>query len=159
MSSALTRCPSAQPGMEEASVLGVILPSESGNKVAYIKEAIPAGAVLGLAAPAAPTEVFRFSARCEERKCLHFDGVACNLASRIVSRLPAVVDRLPACTIRRSCRWFDQEGSAACFRCPQVITAVTGEDTMLASIAMPNDGSTGAAQASTEVAGRGAGRF
>lgn len=51
-----------------------------------------------------------------------FDGKNCNLATRIVQILPAVVDALPACLIRPTCRWYQQEGRAACMRCPQVVT-------------------------------------
>lgn len=131
-------CPSAQPQMKDAMVLGVVLPTETANKVAYLNEALPASEeVLATAAPAPPTQIFRFSAICEERKCLHFDGVECNLASRIARQLPAAVDKPPPCTIRRSCRWFAQEGWAACFRCPQIVTAGFAGDAKVASIAMP----------------------
>lgn len=41
---------------------------------------------------------------------------------RIVEKLPAVVEQLPPCSIRRDCRWWQQEGKAACMRCPQIIT-------------------------------------
>jgi hypothetical protein len=33
-----------------------------------------------------------------------------------------VVDSLPPCTIRKECRWFAQEGAAACMRCPEITT-------------------------------------
>ena len=77
--------------------------------------------ILELAVPVAVSEVFRLSARCEEKKCTHFDGARCQLAVRIAKMLPEVVDNLPACNIRRECRWF-QEGRAACQRCPQIVT-------------------------------------
>ena len=54
--------------------------------------------------------------------CKHFKGNTCSLAKRIVEGVPAVVNALPACEIRPTCRWFRQEGKAACFRCPQVMT-------------------------------------
>src|SRR5215468_6657421 len=57
-----------------------------------------------------------------EHKCPHFDGANCQLATRVVRILPAVVDRLPACVIRKECRWFSQEGEAACKRCPEITT-------------------------------------
>ncbi|TIS45799.1 MAG: nitrogen fixation protein [Mesorhizobium sp.] len=135
-----TRCPSAQPEMSGALVLGVVLPAETGNRVAYLNDTLPVNdEVLASAAPAPPTKVFRFSAICEERKCVHFDGVECNLASRIARQLPAVVDKLPPCTIRRTCRWFAQEGGAACLRCPQIVTSGSAGEPLLASIAMPGD--------------------
>jgi hypothetical protein len=42
--------------------------------------------------------------------------------TRIVNILPAVVDALPVCLIRSTCRWYEQEGHSACVRCPQVVT-------------------------------------
>jgi hypothetical protein len=44
------------------------------------------------------------------------------LAAKIVRWVPTVVDKLPACAIRAECRWWHQEGKAACLRCPQVVT-------------------------------------
>jgi hypothetical protein len=46
----------------------------------------------------------------------------CRLATRVVQILPAVVDALPLCAIRKDCRWFSQEGGAACRRCPDITT-------------------------------------
>jgi hypothetical protein len=89
----------------------------------YLNENLPASPeVLAMAAPLKPTDVFRLAATCAEHKCPHFDGADCRLATRIVKILPEVVDSLPACTIRKDCRWFSQEGGAACKRCPEVTT-------------------------------------
>jgi hypothetical protein len=51
-----------------------------------------------------------------------------------------VVDGLPACTIRRECRWFRQEGRAACQRCPQIVTGNTEADDRLKEVAGMPDG-------------------
>jgi hypothetical protein len=75
-----------------------------------------------MAAPLKPTGVFRLGATCAEHKCPHFDGADCRLATRVVKMLPPVVDSLPPCTIRKECRWFAQEGAAACMRCPEITT-------------------------------------
>ncbi|HLQ51924.1 MAG TPA: hypothetical protein VK129_10530 [Terriglobales bacterium] len=116
-------CPSAQPDMEGARVLGVVSGSAEQSQVAYLSSNVPVTAgLLATAAPLKPTEVFRFAAHCEEKKCRHFDGSHCQLATRIVQILPAVTDGLPPCLIRAECRWFQQEGKAACMRCPQVVT-------------------------------------
>ena len=116
-------CPSAQPDMEGTRVLGVISGSAEQSQVAYLNSNVPVTAgLLAAAAPLKPTEVFRFAAHCEENKCRHFDGSHCQLATRIVQILPAVTDGLPPCLIRAECRWFQQEGKAACMRCPQVVT-------------------------------------
>jgi hypothetical protein len=116
-------CPSAQPGMENCTVLGVVQQEGPTPMLVYLNQKVPATPeVLALAAPLKPTEVFRLAATCAEGKCPHFDGADCQLAARVVKILPAVVDALPPCTIRRDCRWFSQEGGAACQRCPEVTT-------------------------------------
>lgn len=119
-------CPSAQPGMDNCRVLGVVQMGDqhgSAPRIVYLNEPLAATPdVLALSAPLKPTEVFRLSATCAEHKCPHFDGADCQLATRIVQILPAVVDALPPCTIRKDCRWYSQEGGAACRRCPEVTT-------------------------------------
>jgi len=116
-------CPSAQPGMDQCRVLGVVRRDGPAPMLEYVNRHVPASAeVLAMAAPLNPTEVFRLAAICEEHKCPHFDGADCRLASRIVQIMPAVVDSLPPCIIRRDCRWYSQEGGAACKRCPEVTT-------------------------------------
>lgn len=118
-------CPSAQPDMAEAVLLGVRAGSHEDPQIRYLETPVPLSAeLLALAEPAPPTEVYRIAARCEEKACRHFDGRNCHLATRIVQILPAVVDMLPACKIRQDCRWFQQEGRPACLRCPQVITLI-----------------------------------
>jgi hypothetical protein len=116
-------CPSAQPGMDQCRILGVVRRDGPAPMLEYLNQHVPAGEeVLAMAAPLKPTEVFRLAATCEEHKCPHFDGTDCRLASRIVQILPAVVDALPPCIIRKECRWYSQEGAAACKRCPEVTT-------------------------------------
>jgi hypothetical protein len=89
----------------------------------YLDRHLPATPeVLAMTAPLKPTEVFRLAATCEEHKCPHYHGTDCQLATRIVQILPAVVDTLPPCIIRQECRWYYQEGRAACQRCPEVTT-------------------------------------
>lgn len=116
-------CPSAQPGMDECRVLGVVHQDGSAPVVQYLNEHVPATPeVLALSAPLKPTEVFRLAATCAERQCPHFDGKDCRLAARIVKILPVAVDALPPCLIRKECRWYSQEGAAACKRCPEITT-------------------------------------
>lgn len=89
----------------------------------YLDRPVEATAeLLAASAPLKPTEVFRLAATCAEHKCPHFDGTDCRLATRIVQILPAVVDSLPPCIIRRDCRWYSQEGRAGCERCPGITT-------------------------------------
>lgn len=116
-------CPSAQPGMKELQLIGVVTFDKGPPRVAYLNEVVPmTEELLASAEPAEPREIFRMAAHCEESRCTHFNGVKCQLATRIVQILPAVVDALPACLIRATCRWYTQEGRAACMRCPQVVT-------------------------------------
>jgi hypothetical protein len=116
-------CPSAQPDMRESRVIGVVRGTPERPEVSYLDEPHPVtDQLLSLAAPLQPTEVLRFAAHCEEKKCCHFDGHDCRLATRIVQILRPVTQHLPVCRIRPECRWFAQEGEAACLRCPQVVT-------------------------------------
>src|SRR5262249_51988337 len=113
-------CPSAQPEMQNCRVLGVVQPDST---MVYLNQILPVSeTVLAMAAPRKPAEIFRFAATCEESKCSHFDGKECRLATRIVQMMPEAVDTLPPCMIRKECRWYSQEGGAACKRCPQVTT-------------------------------------
>jgi hypothetical protein len=130
------KCPSAQPGMGDVQVLGVVSRDTEEPRVAYLDEPMAVTPdVLAVAAPLPVSQVFRLSARCEESKCVHFDGARCQLAVRIASLLPQVVDSLPACSIRPECRWFRQEGRAACVRCPQIVTGSYEADETLQQVA------------------------
>ena len=130
------KCPSAQPGMGDVQVLGVVSRDGTAPRLAYLDQPMAATPeMLELAAPVAVSEVFRLSARCEELKCMHFDGARCQLAVRIAKLLPEVVDALPACNIRPDCRWFRQEGPAACKRCPQIVTGNAQADEVLQHVA------------------------
>jgi hypothetical protein len=116
-------CPSAQPGMDQCQVLGVVRRNGAAPMLEYLNQHLPASEeILASAAPLKPTDVFRLAATCAEHACPHFDGADCQLATRIVQILPAVVDSLPPCIIRKDCRWYSQEGGAACQRCPELTT-------------------------------------
>jgi hypothetical protein len=109
--------------MDNCKVLGVVQHDGARPMLLYLNRPLPATPdVLAMAAPLKPTEVFRLSATCAEHGCPHFDGADCQLATRIVRMLPEAVDTLPPCTIRRDCRWYAQEGGAACRRCPEITT-------------------------------------
>lgn len=121
----ILRCPSAQPDMEDAQVLGVVRHSNSERRVSYLNGLAPVTQqLLDAVAPAQTGEVLRIAARCEASRCGHFDGQTCTLGARVAALLPEVVDRLPPCTIRRSCRWYSEQGAPVCLRCPQIVTQV-----------------------------------
>jgi len=116
-------CPSARPEMEGSVAFGIIVGTADEPRLVHFEQPQPVtDELLALSRPVAPTEVFRFAASCAESKCQHFDGSNCRLAGRVVEMLPTVAETLPPCRIRSSCRWWQQEGKAACFRCPQVVT-------------------------------------
>jgi hypothetical protein len=123
MQPAALLCPSALPEMPQGRVFGVVGGTATEPRLSYLDQTAPVtDDIMALAAPVKPTEVFRLAAPCVESKCCHFDGQDCRLVTRIVQILPAVVESLPPCAIRRDCRWFQQEGRPACMRCPQVVT-------------------------------------
>jgi len=116
-------CPSAQPDWQGSAVIGVVHGTADQPTVSFLAEPIPVtGEVLALSQPVTPTEVFRIAAPCMCSGCVHFTAGVCRLVSRVVKMLPVVTESLPACGIRPECRWWRQEGEAACHRCPQVVT-------------------------------------
>lgn len=117
-----TLCPSSLPELPNSKIFGVVEGTIAMPKVTYLSEPLPATpALLAAASPAEPTEVFRIAAPCIVGGCQHFSEGQCQLAQRIVSRLPEVTDSLPDCPIRSDCRWWQQEGKQACLRCPQLV--------------------------------------
>jgi hypothetical protein len=131
-------CPSAQPDWKGAVVVGVVGGTADEPRVGFLESPLEVNAeLLELAQPVRPTEVFRFAAPCRARGCRHFGASTCHLATKVVRLLPEVVDGLPECDIRPRCRWFAQEGGAACLRCPQVVTNDTNPSEALRIAADP----------------------
>jgi hypothetical protein len=127
-------CPSA--GAESGSVVFAVRVGDA--EVAYLDELVPASAqLLQLAEPADPRQVFRFGAPCAEHGCQHFTGTSCSLGERIATRLDPAVNRLPACRLRNRCRWYAEQGGAACLRCPVVVTLRTAANEEFAETARP----------------------
>jgi len=133
--SELFSCPSAQPEMENARVFGVVSGTATVPQIAYLKtDATVEPAVLQGLGKLEATHVFRFSAKCEESRCAQFDGESCGLGRRIVSGLDPVVDELPSCQIRPTCRWYAENGKPACLRCPQVVTLIPRDQSRLSQV-------------------------
>ncbi|MEL6886110.1 MAG: hypothetical protein AAFY39_05540 [Pseudomonadota bacterium] len=134
--SADLKCPSAQPDFEDAQVLGVFETAGDTPRLSYTAGTLPATQdVVASTGPVPPTLVMRFAGKCETARCVHFREGACSLVDRIVEGLDPVTDNLPACAIRRTCRWYTQEGARACHRCPQVVTRMENPDPQMAAIA------------------------
>ncbi len=119
-------CPSSrcEPG---ATLLGVI---EVDGTVGYItpRLTIDEDFVERARRGRKPESRFRFSGPCVEAGCRQWTGSRCGLIDRVLDaglehpHPEAERGGLPQCSIRSSCRWFDQAGAEACRVCPLVIT-------------------------------------
>lgn len=120
-------------------LFGVVGGSGDPALVGYLKEPLaPTPDVLARAEPLEATVVFRFAAPCAESACAHFDGADCRLATKVVDLLPPVVAVLPPCPVRQACRWWRQEGRAACLRCPMLATSASDPSDSLRRAADPS---------------------
>lgn len=116
-------CPSAAPDWDDARLIGIVGGTPEEPRVDYVTPRAVSAELLALAEPVAPTEVFRFAARCQEGRCGHFRDGRCGVATAAVEHLdPIDAIALPRCGIRTSCRWWHDRGPAACRRCPVVVT-------------------------------------
>ncbi|MEN9518380.1 MAG: hypothetical protein RLZZ381_968 [Cyanobacteriota bacterium] len=132
-------CPSARADSFNSVVFGIVGGSVEQPDLKYLPELQPiTEELIALASPVTPTEVFRIAATCATKQCQHFDGQNCRLAKRIVTQLSTVTEQLPPCAIRRDCRWFQQEGKAACMRCPQIITDYANPSELIEQVAIPS---------------------
>ncbi len=131
-------CPSARPEGENSTIFGVVAGTVEQPRVAYLSQLLPVtDQLIASCSPVTPTEVFRIAAPCAGNGCQHFDGTDCRLATRVAQQLPAVAENLPPCSIRRDCRWWQQEGKAACMRCPQIVTDNYSSSEQLRQVATP----------------------
>ncbi len=121
------QCPSAPFDAKGAVVFGIVAGSAREPRVRYLPRVLVASPDLSRQlAPAEPEEVFRASAPCVRRRCVHFREERCELASRVVNLLPMVTAEAPPCAIRAVCTWWLQQGTAACLRCPQLARVLHG---------------------------------
>jgi hypothetical protein len=80
-----------------------------------------------------PEQRFRFSSPCVQNACREWNAGRCGVIDYVLPELAAEVgsDPLPACPIRRNCRWFMQSGARACRVCPLVVTdSRSGKDSL-----------------------------
>jgi len=140
-------CPSALC-QEDALLLGVVAP---GGTVGYVQPPTRVGAEFVRQAQALghPERRFRFSSTCLEGGCPQWTGTGCGVIDVVIGSRPAeppadplaeiLADpaarppgpprTLPACAIRRTCRFFAQHGGAACAVCPTIIADTGGTAT------------------------------
>jgi hypothetical protein len=129
-------CPSAYCE-EGALLLGVMTPS---GKLAYVQPPTRIDAVFVARAQALgrPEARFRFSAPCREAQCPQWTGEGCAVVDMALDTTD-VADSppasLPACAIRRTCRWYSQRGGAACAGCPLIVADIGGVGTYRSTVA------------------------
>ena len=124
--------------MPGSMAFGVVAGTPEEPRVAWLERPIPVTQeLLALTGSVPPAQVLRITAPCQEHLCCHYDGHECNLATRLVQLMPTVDTSLPACRIRADCRWFTQEGKAACMRCPQIVTFSVNPTEQLSLAATP----------------------
>jgi len=124
MSEKKLKCPSSYPEGINAQVFAVVVGSAESPEVKYLKKSVAVTKdLLDSTSPVSPTEVFRFSSQCAEEKCGHFNQSSsqCTLAERTIELVKPESLELVACTIRKTCVWWNQQGKPACLRCPQVV--------------------------------------
>lgn len=129
-------CPSAQPDTPNARVFGVVLGDVHEPRVAYLEKGVAVTPeMLDAAGAVSPTRILRFSGTCANSACGQFKNGGCRLGKDILKNLEPVVDRIPPCTIRATCRWFAENGPEVCLRCARVTTSVHASDATLTPIA------------------------
>jgi hypothetical protein len=115
-------CPSST--LDHAThLLGVVGPD---GKVHYVSPALPVDDDFRATAGARGSAEarFRFAGPCVESGCRQWTGSRCGVIDSVVEQAAGVelhTDLRP-CTVRRDCRWFAQQGAAACHVCPLVVT-------------------------------------
>lgn len=135
-----TSCPSAQPGMPGARVIGVVRHDHETPDVEYLPESLPITTeLLELASPLLPTEIFRFAASCQQSACAHWEQSQCSLVERMVGLIPTNALTLPRCAARATCQWYAQRRASACRVCPLVVTQNEAPSSEMRAAAMPPD--------------------
>lgn len=136
-------CPSAQPSSSAAVVFGIVGGTAEQPLVGYLDSPLSPAVDSRLSCPRGvlPTEVFRFAAPCVHGRCQHHRPTGCTLANRVVAGLGETVVGSPECSIRSHCLWWSQEGTAACLRCPGIVTTRLSPSTAEARASQPPAGS------------------
>ncbi len=116
-------CPSAPAG-DGTALIGIV---QADGHIANLPTALRVdSAFIERARPHGPLEQrFRFAAPCQKGACGHWKDQACALIGSLRESLDAHTPphtRPPPCAIRAVCRWWEQEGPAACAVCTLVIT-------------------------------------
>ena len=114
-------CPSSrcEPGSSLIAILG------DEGRLAHITPAMPVDEEFVAAASAhgSPEARMRFASPCLQAGCAQWTGSSCGIIEQVLAaEVGPEGGRLPRCAIRPSCRWYAQEGAAACRACPLIVT-------------------------------------
>jgi len=73
-----------------------------------------------------PEKVLRFTNKCVQSGCKQWTGTKCGVIETVLEKVEQqyIEDSLPNCSIRNTCRWYDQRGGEACKVCSLVTTYV-----------------------------------
>lgn len=71
-----------------------------------------------------PEKRFRFSNKCVQGSCKQWSVNRCGVIDQLIEVFGPKDEplKLPNCSIRSQCRWYDQHGGRACVVCPETIT-------------------------------------
>lgn len=110
-------CPSAAVD-DHARLFGVV---DDDQRVQFLGAPIPLESQLveALARDDQTARRLRFTAPCAQGACAQWRDGGCGVARRVAA---AVTTELPSCGLRDTCRWWAQEGTAACAACVWVRT-------------------------------------
>lgn len=115
-------CPSAvcEPG---AKLIGIV---NSAGMVDLLAKPMEVDAVFDEEARKGrqPEQRFRFANKCVQSGCKQWTPGGCGVIKKVTEILnpPENEYTLPACGIRKTCRWYFQSGKQACTVCPLIIT-------------------------------------
>lgn len=124
-SSHQSMCPSAPWNSAGGKIFGVVGGEAKAPRVLFLKQLMtPSKELESRLGGVAPGEVFRVAAPCAASACSHHDKESkrCTLVERIVEKVEPAYADYTVCNIRAECVWWEQEGSKACVRCPQIAT-------------------------------------
>jgi hypothetical protein len=111
-------CPSMLPGLARGVIAKVV---RNDERLRFLAEEIPVPAALPLAVDSETVlKRARFVGACRTDECGHWTGVTCRLGHAIASVEIQSSSKVAPCAIRSSCRWFKENGSAACAPCQHV---------------------------------------
>lgn len=110
--------------MEGSALIGV---ANAAGTVDILAKPMPVTEEFVTAAkeePRSPEMRFRFANRCVQNACKQWNGKGCGVIDMVMDfiSIEEKIQRLPACGIRKYCRWYLQNGPNACTACQYVIT-------------------------------------